>query len=261
MLIYEVNADVRLDRAAEYRAWLETHMPEVVEAGGFRGAVLFEPAEGAPEGHRTFVVHYEIENEEQLDRYLKDRAPALRKDATDRFGDSFKATRRVLRAVGSSLLGVLDRRAFEERLALQWRMLARAGQPLGIVLVSLDRFDAFRDPARRGAADEALRLVAQALTAVTRRVIDSVARIGADKFALLLPDTDGAGAMQVGEYARAAIAAIAVPGALSPQGFLTANVGLASLHPGLEADVTALMARAEAALARAKETTSELPAD
>jgi diguanylate cyclase (GGDEF)-like protein len=259
MLIYEVNADVRLDRAAEYRAWLESHMPQVVEAGSFRGATLFEPRDGAPEGHRTFVVHYEAENEEQLERYLNERAGGLRKDATDRFGDSFRTTRRVLRAVGSSLSGVLDRRAFEERLTLQWRMLARAGQPLGLVLVSLDRFEAFRDPARRAAADEALRLVAQALTAVTRRVIDSVARIGGDKFALLLPDTDGAGAMQVAEYARAAISAIAVPGALSPQGFLSANVGLASLHPGLEADVGTLMARAEAALGRAKETSGELP--
>lgn len=254
MLIYEVNADVRLDRAAEYRAWLESHMPQVVEAGGFRGATVFEPREGAPEGHRTFVVHYEVENEELLDRYLNERAPALRQDATDRFGDSFRTTRRVLRALGSSLAGVLDRRSFEERLTLQWRMLARAGQPLGLVLVELESLAALQDPARRAAADEALRLVAQALSSVTRRVIDSVARIGAGKFALLLPDTDGAGAMQVAEYARAAIAAIAVPGALSPQGFLSANVGLASLHPGLEADIGALTDRAQAALDRAKET-------
>lgn len=99
MLIYEVNVEVREDRATEYRAWLEEHIPAVVRAGGFTKATLFEPREPASPGYRALTTHYEIETDEALDRYIREHAPALRNDATKRFGDSFRATRRVLRSL------------------------------------------------------------------------------------------------------------------------------------------------------------------
>ncbi|OGT58863.1 MAG: hypothetical protein A3E01_05655 [Gammaproteobacteria bacterium RIFCSPHIGHO2_12_FULL_63_22] len=99
MIIYEVNLFVKLDIEAAFRAWLDAHVREIIALPGFTGASVLdriEPA-GAPD---EFVVctQYRLTDAAALETYLRDHAPRMRSDGVSRFGDAFRAERRVLSA-------------------------------------------------------------------------------------------------------------------------------------------------------------------
>jgi diguanylate cyclase len=95
--------------------------------------------------------------------------------------------------------------------------------------------------------DEVLAAVGVALrTAV--RTSDFVGRYGGEEFLVLLPATDQAGAIVVGEAVRAAIAAISVP---SVDRTITASAGIAVL-PQDGGDAVTLFRSADRALYAAK---------
>ena len=94
MLLYEVNIRVHASIADAYRDWLEHHVGEMLQFDGFEQAEVFEDA--AEEGARVFVAHYHVRSQAALDRYLKEDAPRMRAEGTQRFGDQMTATRRVL---------------------------------------------------------------------------------------------------------------------------------------------------------------------
>ena len=87
-----------------------------------------------------------------------------------------------LTAAADPLTGLLNRRAFEER--LEQRELARtrrSGEPFGLLLVDVDRFKQLNDRLGHAAGDEALTALAQTLAGAVRAV-DTVARIGGDEY-------------------------------------------------------------------------------
>lgn len=98
-LVYEVNLDVEASIAATYRAWLDAHVAQMLALPGFVGAQAFDVVEPAIEGRVAFCVHYRLRDAAALDAYLRDHAPRMRADGVARFGDRFRATRRVLRPV------------------------------------------------------------------------------------------------------------------------------------------------------------------
>lgn len=83
--------------ADEYLAWLTDHAPEVVAAGGFASATLFDVTDAPADGRRHLCVQYAVPTQAALDAYLAGPAAALRADAEARFGGRFAASRRVLR--------------------------------------------------------------------------------------------------------------------------------------------------------------------
>lgn len=98
-LVYEVNLVVRRDIEAAYRAWLDAHVREILALPGFVGATVFErlePTAGADEF--CLSVHYRLRDSAALTDYLREHAPRLRADGIARFGDGFRADRRVLQA-------------------------------------------------------------------------------------------------------------------------------------------------------------------
>ncbi|HWT93714.1 MAG TPA: GGDEF domain-containing protein [Solirubrobacteraceae bacterium] len=104
-----------------------------------------------------------------------------------------------------ALTGLLNRRAFDERLQGEIQRTIRTNTPLALLLGDVDHFKAINDRLGHAAGDEALAHVAQTLTG-TARTVDTVARVGGEEFALLLPGTDLAGAMEAAERLRAALA-------------------------------------------------------
>ena len=97
MIVYEVNLFVRREIEAEYRAWLDAHVQEIVALPGFLGAEVFERREPAPaEGELALCTQYRLRDAAALDDYLREHAPRLRADGLARFGDGFRAERRVL---------------------------------------------------------------------------------------------------------------------------------------------------------------------
>lgn len=100
MIVYEVNLFVRRAIEAEYRAWLHEHVREILALPGFEGAEVFERREPAPaEGELVLCTQYRLRDAAALADYLREHAPRLRADGIARFGDGFRAERRVLERI------------------------------------------------------------------------------------------------------------------------------------------------------------------
>ena len=100
-VIYEVNLSVQKEIAAEYRAWLGGQVQEMLTLPGFTGARILEIVEEAGSSETTFCTQYELVDQAALDDYLRVHAGRMRADGISRFGDRFRASRRVLRDLDS----------------------------------------------------------------------------------------------------------------------------------------------------------------
>jgi diguanylate cyclase (GGDEF)-like protein/putative nucleotidyltransferase with HDIG domain len=104
----------------------------------------------------------------------------------DRTDDLVERLNRAART--DALTGLLNRRAFDEHLEQELARARRTQRPFVILLGDLDRFKEINDRYGHPAGDAALTLVGQVLRGATRTV-DTVARVGGDEFALLLPES------------------------------------------------------------------------
>ncbi|MET0892664.1 MAG: DUF4286 family protein [Pseudoxanthomonas sp.] len=99
-VIYEVNLSVQNEIATEYRQWLGGHVREMLALPGFIGARILEIVGDAGTTEATFCTQYELVDQSALDDYLRVHAGRMRADGVSRFGDRFRASRRVMRDVG-----------------------------------------------------------------------------------------------------------------------------------------------------------------
>jgi diguanylate cyclase (GGDEF)-like protein len=86
-----------------------------------------------------------------------------------------------------ALTGMLNRRAYEERLPVEIARATRYGWPLSLCLLDLDGFKKINDTLGHPSGDRALQQVAALLD--ESRLADDSFRIGGDEFALLMPKT------------------------------------------------------------------------
>ncbi|MGC4120669.1 MAG: GGDEF domain-containing protein [Myxococcales bacterium] len=113
---------------------------------------------------------------------LRDELAALRSQAELAYRDA--------------LTGLYNRRHFEERLAQELALSRRTGRPGSLLVVDLDDFKRVNDERGHLAGDEVLRQVASFLRAHLRTE-DVICRTGGDEFAVLLPQTDESGVLQL----------------------------------------------------------------
>jgi diguanylate cyclase (GGDEF)-like protein len=125
------------------------------------------------------------------------------------------------------LTGLFNRRRLDEALRTELLRAARERQPLSLLLVDVDHFKRFNDTHGHVAGDACLRAVARQMGRAVGRPGDVVARFGGEEFAVLLPATDAAGALQVGEHLRRYVAS-GEPGDLRR---VTVSVGVATMWP------------------------------
>jgi diguanylate cyclase (GGDEF)-like protein len=92
-----------------------------------------------------------------------------------------------------ALTGLLNRRAFEERVEVELARRTRYGQSFSLAVLDLDGFNTANDRFGEAAGDELLRSIATIMNKHTR-VMDASFRLGGDEFAILMPGTalDGA---------------------------------------------------------------------
>jgi len=144
-----------------------------------------------------------------------------------------------------SLTGLVNHRAFQDRLGAEVERARRHGLPLSLVMLDLDHFKAINDAHGHPIGDAVLVEVAQRLTQIVRRG-EVLARVGGEEFAWLVTETDGAGAHAAAERARRAVAAEPFSGV----GALTLSAGVADLRDA--ANACELYRLADGALYEAK---------
>lgn len=151
-------------------------------------------------------------------------------------------------ATQDGLTGVLARNGLEEHAERLLADARRNGRPLTALLMDMDAFKAVNDTLGHGAGDDLLRHLAEQARRVLRGQ-DVLARVGGDEFVALLPQTDAAGARVVAERLREAMSrgAMQLDGEDVPA---TLSIGVAQF--GLDDDLASLIARADAAMYRAK---------
>jgi len=156
-------------------------------------------------------------------------------------------------AVEDPLTGVANRRAFEERLDIEWRRASRERMPLGMLMIDLDRFKAYNDSLGHAKGDECLTHVARALAEGLRRAGDLLARYGGEEFAAILPDTDVEELETLAESLRRRVEALAISHPDSPVAEqVTVSVGGAAIVPEHDQNPGLLLRAADLALYDAK---------
>ncbi|MDR6469228.1 diguanylate cyclase (GGDEF)-like protein [Paraburkholderia graminis] len=158
-----------------------------------------------------------------------------------------------LLASTDGLTGVDNRRTFEQSAENEWRRVHRNGGSLSMLLIDVDSFKGFNDLYGHSAGDDALITVGRCITQNVQRPGDTAARYGGEEFAVLLPDTDQAGAMSIGEKIRAAVEAVGLGHVASSHHVLTVSIGVATMQGEAFTSSRALVDAADQALYAAKD--------
>jgi diguanylate cyclase (GGDEF)-like protein len=150
-----------------------------------------------------------------------------------------------------SLTGLLDRRRFRAELDQYVSFSARYGGRGAVMIVDIDGLKGVNDSLGHHAGDNLIRQVAGVMRERVRAT-DIVARLSGDEFAILMPQTDIEGAMQLGEDLRAQV--VDSVQATSESGPATISVGI-TMFGGGEKGIgsEAVLVAADQAMYRAKE--------
>ena len=152
-----------------------------------------------------------------------------------------------IRAATDGLTGLPNKRAVTDALKRTFAQAATTSAPLALLLIDLDHFKQINDQGGHPVGDQVLANVGAVLRGVLR-TRDFAGRNGGEEFAVLLPDTEIAAALEIAERIRVAIAEISLPGS---DVSVTASLGVAGF-PGHAATLDRLERLADAALYVAK---------
>jgi|SRR5580704_9782799 diguanylate cyclase (GGDEF)-like protein len=145
-----------------------------------------------------------------------------------------------------ALTRIANRRRFDEYLLQEWGRHLRIKQPLSLLICDVDHFKLYNDAYGHQAGDDCLKKVAQAISQGFRAG-DLVARYGGEEFAIILPQTNCAGAVQVAERVRSLVASAAIVHTNSPIcDRVTVSIGVACETPqSPKADARSLIEAAD----------------
>jgi len=169
------------------------------------------------------------------------------RDISERKGLEEELTRL---ATTDPLTGIANRRSFFDRLETEWARARRHTRRLSLLTFDIDHFKRVNDAHGHAIGDAVLKALVQAAQSLLRAE-DTLARLGGEEFAVILPEVDREGARIVGERLRERLAEVEVA---VPDGVVscTVSVGVAQAKPAHESPDRALQ-RADDALYAAKE--------
>lgn len=152
--------------------------------------------------------------------------------------------------IRDGLTGVYNKRKFDEEIEREFARARRYDRDLSLILVDIDFFKSVNDRHGHLAGDFVLQQVAARMRRVLR-VEQVLARVGGEEFAVVCPETDAAGAVEVAEKLREEVSrepcrsgTISIP--------VTCSFGVAR-RTGAMGAATELAAAADAALYRSKQ--------
>ncbi len=153
-----------------------------------------------------------------------------------------------------ALTGLGNRRHLDSLLAEEWRRGMREALPVALIFIDIDDFKGYNMEQGYPSGDLGLKKMAAAFVAALGRAGDVVVRYGGEEFAVLLPNTDLAGAMAIAEELQGVVADLDIRYAKGPDGWLSVGMGVAAISPLPETAYHTLLAAADEALTFAKES-------
>ncbi len=159
----------------------------------------------------------------------------------------FDATERL--ATTDGLTGLTNHRTFQVRLDEHLQSAQRYGRKVSVILCDIDHFKSVNDTYGHPVGDQVLKGVARVL-AKEARTTDVVARYGGEEFAVVMPETDTAGAMVIAERIRERIGKMVTETEQGPLK-VTMSLGVATYPQDAELKA-ALVERADGCLYHAK---------
>lgn len=151
------------------------------------------------------------------------------------------------------LTGIANRRNFQQQLDNAIHDATQTGGELAMIMVDVDHFKRFNDHYGHQAGDICLKEVAHQLKSAVRKRGDSVARLGGEEFAILLPGGGSEAAHRVARRLAWRLENLAIEHAASPVNqHVTVSQGISVWKPDMSG--TVFIAQADAALYQAKES-------
>ncbi|HZW12633.1 MAG TPA: diguanylate cyclase [Noviherbaspirillum sp.] len=149
------------------------------------------------------------------------------------------------------LTGCKNRTSFSDMLETEWQRSVHSRNSIGLLMLDIDHFKRINDTYGHLAGDACLKQVAQELRSLIRRPADEAFRYGGEEFAILLPNTDLAGAVHIAETILSRIESLAIVYEGKPIP-VTVSIGVACTvaEPGFSNEV--LISGADKALYEAK---------
>ncbi len=148
------------------------------------------------------------------------------------------------------LTGLVNRSLFRDRLVQAMARSKRLQQPLGLMMLDLDRFKPVNDTLGHSVGDQLLKVVAERLHECVREV-DTVARMGGDEFTIILE-----GLMceeDISLVAQRITKSLSEPFILGEhRAVISVSIGI-TIYPTDDHDIDELLKPADAAMYRAKQ--------
>lgn len=169
-------------------------------------------------------------------------------------------------SITDGLTGVSNRRALDEFLNAQWATLNGTNTPISVIMIDIDCFKLYNDNYGHQQGDEVLRNVAQAIANSCLRKYDSslsldntssefIARYGGEEFAIILLNTNKAGAETVAQRVKDNVASLCIPHEYTKADLdiVSLSMGIATNVPSLDLKSSDLIEQADNALYFSKE--------
>ena len=152
-------------------------------------------------------------------------------------------------SIRDDLTKLYNRRHFYDRLQQEFARSTRHGEPLSLLFIDVDDFKHINDTYGHAIGDKALKAIGQLLK-TSARVSDVPARCGGDEFAVLLPNTDSAGAFELASRISTMIGSHVVEGMDKER--ISTSMGCATLRDNNISSFEALVKLADDAMYQSK---------
>jgi len=144
------------------------------------------------------------------------------------------------------------RREFDEVLNREWRRGAREQMPLSLILCEIDSFQAYNHLYGYDSVSWCLEQIARAIDRQAKRPADRVAYCGQSEFAVILPNTNHRGAVEVAKAIRWQIHQLQIPHERGVGRQVTLSLGIASAIPQFDLLPDTIVAIASEAIEEAR---------
>ena len=261
-VIAEISADAAFDQVRRFRnaaLFVVLLVLLIVAATAYRlGLIIVRPLERLAEGAAEVAMgDLDVDLPHTADagevgaltgvfNHMVSRLRAGRSELASA-NETLKGKNRDLEqlSVTDGLTGLVNHRSLMQHLVEEALRSQRNKRQFSVIMADVDHFKSYNDEFGHPAGDEVLKKVGVILRECTRTV-DCVARYGGEEFAVLLPETEMSGALEVAERIRSH-----VEGAAFPERRVTLSIGVAEF-PADADSAQSIIAIADKALYVAK---------